>query len=99
MAKTVRVLPRDDGQDFQGSWQVKVSGARKSNHTTKQAAKNAARGYASDGDTLIIHRQNGTIQSRSTVRNASANSESEKKATSMPHGLGTFKTGISGAFK
>lgn len=93
MAKTVRVLPRDDGVDFQESWMVKVSNQHKSNHTTKQAAKNAARGYASDGDELVIHRSNGTIQSKSTVRNASASDEDESRQGDM-FGLGTYNTGL-----
>jgi len=90
--KTVSVLPRDDGHDFQGSWMVHSAGQMKSNHTTKQAAKNAARGYASDGDTLVIHRTDGTIQSKSTVRNASA-SDSEESNPLFP-GERTFDIGI-----
>jgi len=91
--KTVSVLPRDDGHDFQGSWMVHVSGSMKSNHTTKQAAKNAARGYASDGDTLVIHRTDGTIQSKTTVRNASASDSSEEPNPLFP-GEKTFDIGI-----
>jgi len=68
--KTVTVLPRDDGANFQQSWMVKVSGKHKSNHTTKQAARNAARRYAHDGDELVIHRMDGTIQEKVTVRDS-----------------------------
>jgi len=96
MAKTVRVLPRDDGQNFQGSWMVHVSGKMKSNHTNKQAAKNAARGYANDGDTLVIHRQNGTIQKKVTYRGSS--SSKDEGSTFFAPGTGTFSTAISDAF-
>jgi len=44
---------------------VHVSGRMKSNHTTKQAAKNAAREYANEGDTLEIRRTDGSVQERS----------------------------------
>jgi len=91
MAKTIRVIPRTDGADFQESWKVQVSGADKSNHTTKQAAKNTARGYASDGDTLIIHRTNGTVQTRVTVRDASSG-DSEDSQFGIPLGGGGFGT-------
>jgi hypothetical protein len=57
---------------------VHVSGKMKSNHTTKQAAKNAARDYASDGDTLEIRRTDGSIQKRVTVQKASSGSESDE---------------------
>jgi len=96
--KAVSVLPRDDGHDFQNSWMVHVSGKMKSNHTTKQAAKNAARRYASDGDTLVIHRTDGTIQKKVTVRDATPDDSDQSQTTGVP-GIGTFKTGISDAFK
>jgi len=83
--KTVTVLPRDDGQDFQNSWMVHVSSKMKSNHTTKQAAVNAARDYASDGDTLEIRRTDGSIQKRVTVQKASGGSDtSEESGVGFP---------------
>jgi len=97
MAKTVAVLPRDDGQDFQESWMVHVSGKMKSNHTTKQAATNAAREYANEGDTLEIRRTDGTIQSKSTVR--SSGDDEPEKGGLMPsspnkYGEATRKIGV-----
>jgi len=83
----VTVLPRDDGHDFQQSWMVHVSGQMKSNHTTKQAAKNKAREVASDGDTLEIRRSDGTVQKRVTVRAASADSDSDHEAKGLGFGL------------
>jgi len=64
-----RVLPRDDGHDVRQSWMVHKNGSMKSSHTTKQAAENAARRYASQGDQLVLHRVNGTIQDSVTIRN------------------------------
>jgi len=93
---TVTVLPRDDGADFQNSWMVHSGSQMKSNHTTKQAAKNAAREYASDGDTLEIRRTDGSIQKRSTVQKASSSEETEPfginhPTTNMDYGEGTIK--------
>jgi hypothetical protein len=72
---------------------VKVSNQHKSNHTTKQAAKNAARGYAHDGDELVIHRSDGTFQESTTVRNASASDDDESRQGDR-FGLGTYNTGL-----
>jgi hypothetical protein len=72
---------------------VHISGKMKSNHTTKQAARNAARGYASDGDELVIHRQNGTIQERVTVQDATPYDDDEQQQPSM-FGMGTFNTAL-----
>jgi hypothetical protein len=91
--KTVRVSPRRDGQNFQGSWYVKVSGRQKSNHTTKQAGKNAARGYASDGDEMVIHRTDGTIQERFTVQDATPYDDDKREQPDM-FGMGTFNTAL-----
>jgi hypothetical protein len=88
--QTLRVLPRDDGQDFQGSWMLHISGKMKSNHTTKQAAKNAARRHASDGDRLIVHRQDGTIQKDITVRDSSGSDTEEKRRFGLPINSGGF---------
>jgi len=82
--KTVTVLPRDDGQDFQNSWMVHVNGKMKSPHVTKQAAINAARGYASDGDTLEIRRTDGSIQDRRTVRKGGSEDTADATKTGMP---------------
>jgi len=94
---TYSVLPRDDGQDFQGSWMVHKNGSMKSPHTTKQAALNAAYQHASKGDTLRIHKQNGQFQESRTVQGGSDGSDSDEKG--MPiYGAGTFKTGVSDFF-
>jgi len=106
MPKTVTVLPRDDGADFQESWMVHVSGRMKSNHTTKQAAKNAAREYANEGDTLEIRRTDGSVQERSTVRASS--SESNDGADGIFAGVPSsrrkfgeeaYQIGVEGFFK
>lgn len=68
MAKTIKVLPLPDGTSLRGNWQVQVSGARKSKHTSKGAAKRKARRYASEGDRLVIYRKDGTIQSDVTIQ-------------------------------
>lgn len=78
MGKTVSVRPRDDGHDFQESWMVHSQGQMKSNHTTKSAAKSAAREIANEGDTLVIHRTDGTIQERKTVRKGRSDSSDDK---------------------
>jgi len=90
------VLPRDDGQDFQNSWMVHKSGKMKSNHTTKQAAVNAARSMATEGDTLEIRRTDGTIQKTVTVQDSRSES-SEASGFGMPgfgnadYGKGTME--------
>jgi len=89
-----RVLPRDDGHDYQSSWMVHKNGSMKSPHTTKEAAKNAARGYASDGDELVIHRQNGTIQKRVTVRDATPYDDDDNQQERGLYGTGTFETAL-----
>lgn len=86
MAKTVKVLPRPDGEDFRESWRVIVSGKMKSNHTTKEVARNAARQYAHDGDTLVVHRQNGTIQEKVTVRDSTPYDDDDSDKDSK-HGV------------
>lgn len=80
---------------------VHVSGQMKSNHTTKQAARNAARGYASDGDTMEVRRTDGSVQERFTVRDASSgDSGSEETATPfMPHGARTVDAALPDMFK
>lgn len=96
MAKDrITVLPRDDGKNFQNSWMVHKNGQMKSNHTTKQAAKNKAREYASDGDTLEIRRQDGTVQKRVTVRSAYATeSDGGGRTISSPYGAGVLDAAL-----
>jgi len=95
MAKTVQVLPRDDGHDFQGSWMIHAGGQMKSNHTTKQAARNAARRVANQGDEMIVHRTDGTIQERFTVQKAStSDSNDQAKERYDMFGVGTFETAL-----
>ena len=65
---TIRVQPLPDGTSMRGNWQVKKSGRRVSKHLKKSAAKRRARREAMDGDELVIHRTNGSIQDRVTVR-------------------------------
>lgn len=64
------VIPRQDGTDFQQSWEVRGPG-KTTNHTTKEAARNAARRRASVGDTIEVRRTDGTVQETFTVRKAS----------------------------
>lgn len=107
MAKTVTVLPRDDGQDFQNSWMVHVSGQMKSNHTTKQAARNKAREYANKGDTMEIRRTDGSVQERFTVRDGSAGDSAEEGHSgfafpgfgSRDYGEGTVDASLPDMFK
>jgi len=84
--KTIKVLPRDDGADFQQSWMVTVAGQHKSNHTTKEAARNAARRYAHDGDELVVHRMDGTIQEKVTVRDSTPYDDDDSD-TGSNHGV------------
>lgn len=90
----VSVRPRRDGHDFQGSWMVHVNQKMKSNHTTKEAARNAARGYASDGDTMVVHRTDGTIQERFIVRDATPYDDDEQSQQPRMFGTGTFETAL-----
>jgi len=98
MTKKITVLPRDDGHDFQGSWMVHVSGKMKSNHTTKQAAKNAAREYASEGDTLEIRNTDGKIQKTVTVQSSRSSGTDENPTAFMP-GKELVDTGVSDFFR
>lgn len=48
-------------------WQVKRKGGSVvSNHRKKQPARDRAQTEATSGDTIIIHRQDGTVQERRT---------------------------------
>lgn len=70
---------------------IHKSGKMKSNHTTKQAAVNAARSMANEGDTLEIRRTDGTIQKTVTVRGSSggsSTSQDESAGFSIP-GVGS----------
>lgn len=97
MAKTVRVLPRDDGLDYRGSWMVHVDGTMKSPHTTKEAAKNAATRYANEGDRIVIHRQDGTIQDSRTYSGGGSSGGGETAPT-IPYGKEAFETGVADFF-
>lgn len=90
---TITVLPRDDGHDFQESWMVHKNGQMQSNHTTKAAARNAARELVSEGDTLEIRRTDGSIQERKTVRKGS---NQQKQENEDPFGLSI--PGIDGGY-
>jgi hypothetical protein len=56
-----RVTPLPDGVSQRSSWQIKKSGRRISTHTKKSAAKRKARSKASRGDSVVIHRKDGTV--------------------------------------
>lgn len=49
-------------------WLVTKSGRTVSRHNKKSRAKSAASKKADSGDSVIIHRANGTIQDRRTTR-------------------------------
>lgn len=59
---TYRVKPDGSG------WKVAKNGRTLSNHRKKRRARNAAKKKASPGDKVVIHRSNGTIMDRRTVR-------------------------------
>lgn len=62
MSRVIAVRPLPDGVNQRGSWQVTVSGSRKSSHTKKSAAKRKARSIAREGDTIAIYGTNGRKQ-------------------------------------
>ena len=103
---TLRVLPIKDGVNQRSSWAVEKSGARVSTHVKKSAAKRTARQKASEGDTLVVHRTDGTIQSTTTVSSSKggrSSSTSKTQGGGRPGGLPgygrqTFERGISDAF-
>jgi len=74
MARTIAVRPLPDGVDQRSSWQVRINGTRKDTHTKKSAAKRRARELAREGDTIQIHRTDGTVQDRYTYRGSSGSS-------------------------
>jgi len=84
---TIKVLPLDDGVDMRSNWQVTKSGTRKETHTKKATAKSTARTTASKGDTIVIYRTDGTIQTKSTYE-GSRETDEENTTTS---GLWTAK--------
>lgn len=48
-------------------WQVKKKGGTVvSNHRKKQPARDKVQKKASSGDTIVIHRQDGTVQEKKT---------------------------------
>jgi len=59
---TYRVLPLPDGVDQRYGWQVQKNGRRISKHTKKSAAKRKARQKAGMGDSVVLHRTDGTVQ-------------------------------------
>jgi len=64
---TYSVLPLPDSTSMRGSWQVKKGNRRVSKHRKKSAAKRRAKREASMGDTIRIHRSNGTIQNTKSM--------------------------------
>lgn len=63
---TIRVN-RSGMDDGRRKWKVEKSGAVKSYHRTKDAARRKARMMARDGDNLYVHRADGTVQNEYTV--------------------------------
>ena len=59
---TYRVKPKGN------QWVVTRGRTAASNHRKKARAKAKARSWASSGDTIVIHRADGTIQKQVTVR-------------------------------
>jgi hypothetical protein len=57
---TYRVTPLPDGVSQRYGWQVQKNGRRVSRHTKKSAAKRAARKNAGRGDSVLVHRLDGT---------------------------------------
>lgn len=60
----VHVSPLPDGVSQRYGWQVTRSGRRVSSHYKKSGAKRAAQSAARAGDTIVVHRLNGTVQNR-----------------------------------
>lgn len=59
-----RVTPRDDDTDTRQSWKVHKDGVGMvSSHTKKSAAKRKARREAGEGDSIVLHRVDGTVMS------------------------------------
>jgi len=58
---TYRVLPLPDGVAQRYGWQVQANGRRVSKHTKKSAAKRTAREKAGAGDSVVLHRSDGTV--------------------------------------
>lgn len=57
-----RVTPLPDGVDQRYGWQVKKDGRRVSTHYKKSGAKRAAQSKAGQNDSVVLHRQDGTVQ-------------------------------------
>jgi hypothetical protein len=57
---TYRVTPLPDGVSQRYGWQVKKNGRRISKHTKKSAAKREANRKAGPGDSVLVHRLDGT---------------------------------------
>jgi hypothetical protein len=58
---TLKVLPSG------GDWRVTVNGQTVSNHRLKRRAVGRANREAQPGDTLQIHRSDGTVQKTKTM--------------------------------
>lgn len=92
---TIRVKPLADGVDQRSSWSVTKNASTKSTHVKKTAASTRARTIASEGDTLIVHRTDGTIQSRQTVRSSDrSGSQNDSAGPDIPYGVGTTDVGL-----
>lgn len=59
---TYRVLPLPDGTSQNYGWQVQKNGRRISKHYKKSGAKRKASNKAGRGDSVILHRKDGTVQ-------------------------------------
>ena len=80
MSRVIAVSPLKDNVDQRGSWQVTVNGRRKSAHTKKTAAKREARRVANIGDTIQIHRTDGSVQTKKKYQGGSGGSSAPSHA-------------------
>lgn len=55
------VTPLPDGTSQRYGWQVQKEGRRVSKHYKKSAAKREARRRAGPGDSVVLHRLDGTV--------------------------------------
>jgi hypothetical protein len=78
---------------------IHKNGNMVSNHTTKQAATNAARRKASQGDTIQVHYQDGRIQERYSYSGDRDRDQQGQPGSGARDGSGTFETGVSDFFK
>jgi len=59
---TYRVLPLPDGESQRYGWKVQKGGRKVSTHYKKSGAKRAAKQQAGNGDSIVLHRLDGTVQ-------------------------------------